>query len=350
MLRSRPLLLAFAVSATAVLLFATTLAAADGTDADGDGVPDTIEDATQRNLVAVSAGDEINISSQLESPPFHDQFDVSFKAGTFRVEYGREGASSYYELELRNLVEWTDRNGNGRIDANETDYTSSLGSSAFGGVPATEVRFETPDRGVVYVFLVQSKNGDVTLNLTVADRFTRLAGTRVLTPMEVKLDVSINRTFTQAGASLGLDLRINTPAPLDYRNRSWDDLHGFTRDEAAVNVVAGPANTPATAFFSWSKSALVDGRTSPVTLSSFAGADPTKHGVYLAFPAPAATSVSLVHESVLGVDSAAYEGIVSRRPEIQGDIPLYLSSLAAMAVLVAVTIVLVNRSRKKRLE
>jgi hypothetical protein len=338
------------VSATAVLLFATTLAAADGTDADGDGVPDTIEDATQRNLVAVSAGDEINISSQLESPPFHDQFGVSFKAGTFRVEYGREGASTSYELELRSLVEWTDQNGNGRIDANETVASSPLGSSAFGGATVTETRTETPDHALVYGFLVRSLNGEVTLNLTVANRFTRLPNTRVLTPMEVKLDITINRVITHAGASVGLDLRIKTDSLLDYRNRSWDDLHGFTRDEAAVNVTAGPANSPATVFFSWSKSALVNGGTSSVMLSSFAGTDPTSHDVYLAFPGPATSSVNLVHESVLGVDSAAYDGIVNRRPEIQGDITLYLVSLTGVAVLVAATIVVVNRGRKKRPE
>ena len=86
---------------------------------------------------------------------------------------------------------------------------------------------------------------------------------------------------------------------------------------------------------------------------SFAGPGPSTSDIYLAYPyqmAPTETSVSLVHDPVLGVDSAAYEGIISRQPPLQGDALVYGVSLAAMAVLIGVTIVLANRRRKKREE
>src|SRR5437870_13580551 len=85
-------------------------------DSDGDGIPDSVEAATQRNVVAASAGDEFSIASRLASAPFSDQFQVSYEAGTFFVSYQRaRGSHSSYQLELRNLAEWVDRNRNNQI-------------------------------------------------------------------------------------------------------------------------------------------------------------------------------------------------------------------------------------------
>src|SRR2546427_487745 len=251
--RSRILLVAFAASASLALVLASSVAVAQSGDSDDDGVPDGIENATQRNVVAVAAGDEFDISSRLASAPYEDRF--------MRV------------------------------------------------------------------------------------------GNRVLTPMEVKLDLTVNRVFVATNANLGLDLGIGTGDRWAYADRSWDDLNGFAPDDAAINVTGRSANSPARVFFSWSKSAFADGRQIPVTFSSAADGNPNRSELYLAYPMGASQpSVKLVHDPVLGVDSAAYEGIISRQPPLQGDALVYGVSLAAMAVLIAVTIVLANRRRKKREE
>ena len=191
----------------------------------------------------------------------------------------------------------------------------------------------------------------MTLNVTVAERFIRLSSTRVLTPMEVKLDLTVDRVTVSPGASLGLDVRINTTKRLEYSNRSWDDVNEFAESEAGINVTGGPETSPATVFFSWSKSAIADGREIPVTYSNFSTADPNSYEVYLAYPLSGAQSVvRLVHDPVLGVDSAAYKGIVTRPPELQGDLVLYAGSLVAAVLLVALTLVVADRRRKKREE
>src|SRR5256712_13951411 len=107
--RSRILLVAFAASASLALVLASSVAVAQSGDSDDDGVPDGIENATQRNVVAVSAGDEFDISSRLASAPYEDQFEVFYKAGNFSVIYERAGGGGRsYNLEPRNLVEWID--------------------------------------------------------------------------------------------------------------------------------------------------------------------------------------------------------------------------------------------------
>ena len=356
MLRSRQVVLAAAAAGAAALLIGSALAVltlrpADA-DADRDGIPDSIEAATQRNVVAVPAGNKFTIQSRLASAPFSDQFNVSYDAGTFSVSYERaRGSDSSYQLELRNLVEWVDRNGNSRIDPGETvGITSSLGT-AFADAPVTKTQVDSADGGLVTELSIRSSTVNITLNVTVAERFMRLSSTRVLTPMEVKLDLTIDRVTVSPGASLGLDVRINTTKRLEYGDRSWDDVNRFTEGEAGINVTGGPTLSPATVFFSWSKSAFADAREIPVTYSTVSTGDPNSYELYLAYPMTTGQStVKLVHDPVLGVDSAAYEGIVTRPPELQGDLVLYAGSLIAAVFLIAVTMIVADRRRKKREE
>ena len=87
----------------------------------------------------------------------------------------------------------------------------------------------------------------------------------------------------------------------------------------------------------------------PVTYSNVT--NPNSYELYLAYPmSTGRADVKLVHDPVLGVDSAAYEGIVRRPPELQGDLVLYAGSLIAAVVLIAVTMIVADRRRKKREE
>src|SRR3989442_6608732 len=175
-LRSRSLLIVFAASASVALVLASSVAVAQSGDSDGDGVPDDIENATQRNVVAVAAGDSFDIQSRLASAPYEDQFEVFYQAGAFNVSYRRAGAGeTSYTVELRSLVEWVDKNGNHRIDANETANADARGSAAFAGVPVTGTQFESDDAVVISVLRVHSHTGAGTLISTVAARDLRIA-------------------------------------------------------------------------------------------------------------------------------------------------------------------------------
>jgi len=117
MVLTRAAAIAIASSAALAVVLASSVAVADGTDSDGDGVPDQLEDATQRTVAASVTGDQFSVSSHLGSGAVEDEFDLSYHAGTFSLWYTQSGGvDSSYELQVANLQTWQDLNGNGRMD------------------------------------------------------------------------------------------------------------------------------------------------------------------------------------------------------------------------------------------
>lgn len=349
MARPRRRIWAFALSAAVALTFVSSLALADGHDSDDDTIPDVIEAATQRNVVAVAVEDELSITSRLENPPFVDEFGLTFDGGTFTLSYERGDVNLQYELELRDLVVFADGNGNGRVDEEEILSTIALGSAAFENVWFNRTIVQTADGGRVANFTIQSSNGVIALDLTVAQRFLRLTPDRILTPMEVKLDIQINSPSIQAGQDLALGMRMETEGDVEYADRSWDELNHFAVDDGGVNVTGGSGEFPVTLFFSWAKTASADGRNVPVTLTEVSGGSGS-YEMYLIYSLGGLPVSRLVHDPTFGVRSEAFEGIVSRPPPLQADYLLYGGTLVAMAALVGGTIFLANRRRKKREE
>src|SRR2546428_8578259 len=179
----------------------------------------------------------------------------------------------------------------------------------------------------------------------------RRARPKVLTPMTVQVHATADRAADAAGDGLGLDVRINTTKQIEFNNRSWDVVSESAEGEPGLNVTGGPPTSPATVFFSWSKSAIADGREIPVTYTNISTVNPNSYELYLAYPISGSGSrVKLVHDPVLGVESAAYEGVVARTPELQGGLVLYAASLAAAVFLIALTLIVADRRRKKREE
>jgi hypothetical protein len=349
MVFTRAIAIAFASSAALALVLASSLAVADGTDSDGDGVSDELEDATQRTVAVSTAGDGFNVSSHLGTAPQEDQFDLSYHAGTFDVSYSlSSGISSSYSLEVLNLIAWKDGNANGRIDLGEIVRTIGLGSTAFGDVRVLLSNRTDRDGGRVFQFLIPSRDTNVTLNVTVAQRFQRI-GNIVLTPMEAQLDIGVNPAVVPPGANLGLVFRMDTNERVTLLDHSWDEVNHFAPDEREINVTASGQGHSSTVFFSWANTAMADGSPIPVTLMN-GPVQPGPYNLTLSYPfgSPAPSSQVLQH-TTLGVRSAVYE-IRRTAPVLsgpQGDFVLYAATFAGAAAFVVVTIVLANRRSRK---
>ena len=350
MVFTRAAAMAFASSAALAVVLASSLAVADGTtDSDGDGVPDDLEAATQRTVAVSAAGDGFNVSSHLGTAPEEDQFDLSYHAGTFDVWYSQTGGiASSYELEVLNLIAWKDGNANGRIDPGEIVRTIALGSSAFSEVRVVASNRTDVDGGRVFQFLVPSRDTNVTLNVTVGQRFERIDNI-VLTPMEARLDIGVNPAVVPPGAILGLVFRMDTRERVTLEDHSWDEENHFAPDEREINVTASGLGRSSTVFFSWSNTALADGSPIPVALMN-APTQPSPYDLTLtyAFGSPAPSTQVLQH-ATLGVRSTVYEIRRSAPgPGPQGDFILYVATFAGATAFVAMTIILANRRRSRK--
>lgn len=339
--------IAFASSAAFALVFASTMAVADGVDSDQDGVTDGLEDSTERTVAASSSGDEFYVSSRLASGGIQDEFELSYQAGTFEVRYGQTGGTSVsFELEIANLVEWADGNGNGRIDDGEPLGWTSLGSSAFGDVPVQRSDRSDTDGGRVIEFSIPGRTGNVSLNVTIAQRFMRF-GDAVLTPMEARMEIRMNPRLSYPGTSVGLEFYLHTDERVYLENQSWDEENGFAPSERALYVTSRESERPSSAFLSWTNTAAAAGGPIPVALTN-SSLESEIQDLYFAYPfgTPQAVS-SVVHRMALGVRSVVYDERAGLTPEIQGDPQLFFASLAAVGALVGLTIVAANRRRRR---
>jgi hypothetical protein len=344
--------IAFASSAAFALLLASTLASADGFDSDQDGVSDEIEDATQRTVAATASGDQFNVSSYLDTDTVRDHFEFSYWKGHFGILYEvDDGPSVAYDLELKNLLEWRDLDENGRIEEAEILGRVPLGSSAFGGANVTSSPQKDTDGGRVFNFAMDSQDGRVSLNVAVAQRYTRLAEV-TLTPMEARMDLQMNPVLSYPGASVGLELLLETSREdVRFEDRTWERTVVPRPSERAIVVTGTDGSRSASAFFSWANGAVVSGQPTTVSYSSQElGAN--QYGLFFPYLGGSQqASLAVGHQMAFGVRSVAHDAIedpAPLAPLLQGDLFLFTGTFAGMAGLVALTIFLSNRRRVRQ--
>lgn len=352
-LRSRAI--AFASSAAFALVLASALASADGIDSDQDGVSDDLEGRTQRTIAGTATGDRFDVSSHLGTDGVQDQFEFSYWPGHFGVWYGvKDGPSVNYSVELSNLFEWVDEDGDNRLSAGEIRQGSPLGSTGFTGSAVDPSEQRDADAGRALTFTIDSQDRQVSMIIKVAQRFTRFQDV-TLTPMEARMEIQINRVLSDPSARVGLEfrLRASSDAQVRVENRSWDEMKQWAPSERAINVTQSEGGRSASAFFTWATSAVVSALPGTVTHTSqfLAWND---YRLYFAYP-PGTSQVplSVVHQTAFGVRSAAFdsrEAVTLLPPEVQGDLFLFTASFAAVAGVVALTAFRSNRRRVRRVE
>ena len=350
-LRVRPWL--FAVTAASALVFASGAAIAG--DADGDDIPDEIEDATERTLDIVTFPKPtpfgLSVASQSVGAEVDDKFRVRYEEGEFELEYypiassGRVAVS--YSLEILNLVEWRDSVPYGVVDAGEVIPVVPLGSSGFGTRPVEGWTASSADGGNVAGFRIRSNDGGVVLALVVAQRFLRVSENKILTPMEVKVDIWANHTLSSAEARVGLELElaVDMDDTMTFGGLPWDVRNKFSVDESWINVTGGPAGTPSTVFFSWANETTVNGTRGAANMTLPEGA-PGPYRMYMMYPAGPTTQQSVHHVSTLGVVSEAFKDLI-RPPVPLGDAVVFASSFAAVAAIVGASMILAKRRRRQ---
>lgn len=296
----------------------------------------------------------LHIESTSINASTEDEFQITYADGNFTLVYQKVAGgpiTTQYTLTILGLAEWNDTAHNGSIEDGTPVAYTALGPNAFGRFPVAHSQRTTQDGIDVFSFLISSNKGDVALNLTIATGFVALPTGKILTPMEAKLTVDISHNMTYPDSRLSLHLGIATDQSVNLANQSWDDINEFSTDDRALNV--SNDSVQSAAYFAWSNFATVNGLPGAVTTSGpFDNASTGAHEVYLSYPRPASGSLHLtiVHDPVMGVVSAAYLGGPTGQTPLpfQADAFLYVVSLALIAALVGTTVFLVHRRRQAR--
>lgn len=296
------------------------------------------------------------VSSTSVNTPVPDSFQISYNQGTFVLDYQKENSSytaARIAVTFDALVEWNDTAGTGEIENDSILATVPLGATGFGNVPVEHSVANLSDGGEIHSFRIASNNGEVVLNLTIAERFVPLSATKILTPMEAELSVEINHVVIHPDARIGLLLSVQTPGTVQLQNTSWDDDHEFSQAEHSMNVTSASHGSTSSVFFSWMTQANVNGRPENVTATGYqAGqSSPGTWDLYLAYGGDRLASgapVRVVHDPNLGVVSAAYDSFVPITPPLHADYLVYAVTAGSLGALVVGSVVLAARRRRTK--
>jgi hypothetical protein len=304
----------------------------------------------------ISAPRSLHIESSSVGAPAPDEYQIAYADGNFTLVYQRVAGgpiSNQFTLSVRGLLEWNGLLEDGHPEDGAMAYTP-LGAGAFGRMPITHMSRMAAGGVHVDTFRIQSNQGELAINLTIADGFNVLSPGQTLTPMEAKLTFEINHTMAHSGSNLGLHISLSTNQRLVLDNRSWDDLNEFSSGDRAVNVTNDAGATSSSTFFAWSNLAYVDNHEESVGASDPIRNETTgEYDLYLSYPQTtlSTTQLHIVHDPAMGVVSAAYASQIHPAPgsplPFQGDVVVYAASLAGIAALIAGTAILVRRRRQK---
>ena len=350
--------------ATMLLMTAAAVGVHAMTFAGHAEMPQSVTDQTRRSVEWKTFPDNspsvLWIVSTSVDAPAPDEFQITYNHGSFSLAYERTAGgpvTNQFTVTIAGLVEWLPTGDEQFSDGTLVEYTQ-LGASAFGRLPIVHSETTTPNGVVVDSFLIQSNSGEITMNLTISQGFVTLPSGSTLTPMEAELSFQLNHLMNRTDTRLSIQLAINTESAgqsFNLENETWDEEYKFSQDERAVNVTNDSTGIPSSSFFAWSNHAEVNGQPGVVNVTGPETNDTTGgYDLYLSYPRiPVMTNpheIEVVHDPTLGVVSAAYQSLLNRAPPptgIQADIPLYAVTMAAVAALVAGTILLTRRQRRE---
>ena len=179
-----------------------------------------------------------------------------------KVEYSSEAGSNKTESELevkvKSLVEFEDVNGDGLLDDNDTVVqTYKLEDIGF-----SDLKQSSTDIGggfTKYVINATTVDGVFTMVFTITETFTQSNG-MILKPTGIKIDYIINGFNYMSNTSrLALDSKVESTYKVEHSEDSPDEENEFSTNEASIKTSGQD-----TAYFSWVKTAEVDGNTTDV--------------------------------------------------------------------------------------
>ncbi len=280
---------------------ATLVRAQSASDADHDGVDDTVEAENKRVVEVSTDASGFTIHSKSESQAREDQLEITVNVASnlkIALHYDSESDSGEFELEFDivfyKLVEYVDVNANGIYDPLEDTKVQELALVSFGA--PTYTTETAADGTTIHVLTAKTTDNVFEIQLRVLEQFNVMNGT-VVSPGEGKIDIKItNFPYNQGGSDLALYVRLESQSEYEAEAVTDDESNGYSSDEVGVET----SETGFSGFFTWAETAMIDGVAKPVKASVLAQdeIEPGEHMIYLCYP----RGTNIVHDPKIGVE------------------------------------------------
>lgn len=230
-------------------------------DKDGDGVADEEEEEEEREVKIKVEEDTAEIESELEQGERKDKFEMEFEADDIirlKMMYSKETNTTEkdleFELEFRRLIEFNDANQNNLYDKSDSIVSNYyLSGKEYEAISYTTQ--PTADSETEHILSTQTLDGVFKVVLHVTGSFAKI-GAHTLRPTEVKIDIIISGyPYEGTDTLLALHSELDTKAKTERDEETADEAEGYAENEEEVEISSDSYK----AFFSWEKTATIDG-------------------------------------------------------------------------------------------
>ena len=238
-------------------------------DDDGDDVDDSVEFYNGRNIEIEWGEGEFEIESELRYGISKDEieFEVEYESNGLSIEneYEREIGSGEFELEFKvvfyALIEYDDVDSDGKYNSSVDTSLQTILLNNFDNISYTSTLLSNGD--TLHYIIVNTTDGVFTAHIYVVEQFALVNG-ETLTPFEAKIDIEIKGiTFGNPNSRLALYTKLESEAEYEFDEHTEDEDKGYAVNESSFMAAANGT----TGFFSWTKTADVDGVSTDVLVS-----------------------------------------------------------------------------------
>ncbi len=273
-------------------------------DDDDDGVDDDFEYVNKRN-VSIEYDDEeqvYEIEAILRTGINRDEieFYLANNSNGFSIEteYDRESGSGEFELSFKvsfvSIVEYNDTNRDGVY--NDTDeFVQEVRLNNF--QPTNYTTITLPTGNIIHYLIINTTDGIFTAHIYISDEFTIFNNTMInntmLTPNQIKVDIEIsNFTYNSTNSLLALNITLESEIEYEMEDETEDENRGYSENEEWLTTTKDGS----TGFFSWAKTANVDGKIENVTMGNKT-VDGNIQRIYVNYP----NGTHIYHDPKLGI-------------------------------------------------
>jgi hypothetical protein len=317
-------------------------------DDDDDGVEDDVEELNHRDISVNYDNDDAKIESKLDNDETYNRFMAEIKATSEGIEYSFEFEKESetneteidFDLTILELIEFLDTNDNDIYDPSVDTVIGSpyeIDSYKTLVYDTIVINDET-----IHTFNIETSDGVFATTMYVSGDFVQL-NDLLIAPSQFKFDIIINGySFLNENSSLALKLELESEFDVEYdeEEETEDEIEGRSSDEQEVDVGYGDY----TVFFSWLKTATVDG----IELEVLATPVMTlveDDIMFLNYP----KGDEIIHDPKVGIEGliTGWESIIS---SFRVDLPLLsqneLLIVSAISFIIIVGLVMVSRRKK----